>query len=120
MNNYFLGSDKERILGDSPTFFYAIRRTDDGELYFTKVNQLNTEEVIQINAPGDVNDDYTDFEIGEDFFEGRDVYHNLVYDNLNYEQYKWDNRNLFYYINSEGELVVRIGKTYQYNTPDNV
>jgi len=120
MSNYFLGNEKPEVNDTSPNYFYALRRTDDGDLYFTRVNQLSKNETIQINASGDVNDDYTGFDVGQDFFEGRDIFHNLVHPNLNYEQMKWDNRNLFYYVNSEGELVVRIGQTYQYDTPDNI
>ena len=36
--------------------------------------------------------------------------HNLVYENLNYEQFRWDDANLVYYINDEGELVVRVNQ----------
>lgn len=119
---YYVGSEVNAtaLLGDHPTYFYALRRTDEGELYFTRVNQALDDDTIQINYPGNSEDDYPDFSSGEDFFEGRDVNHNLVYPNLNYEQIKWDHRNLYYYMNSEGELVVRIGKAYPYNTSDNI
>ena len=50
-----------------------------------------------------------------DFFEGIDVNHNPVYDNLRYQQYRWDDRSLFYFINDDGELVVRIGSGHTYN-----
>ena len=49
-NNYQLGVD-ERILGDSPKYFYALRRTDDGEVYFARVNQLSRDDSIQIIEP---------------------------------------------------------------------
>jgi hypothetical protein len=35
-------------------------------------------------------------------------------ENINWEQYRWDSRNIFYYINSEGEFVVRINQPYDY------
>jgi hypothetical protein len=39
-----------------------------------------------------------------------------VYDNLKWEQYRWDNRSLLYYVNDNGELIVRINQTYVYPT----
>ena len=55
-----------------------------------------------------------DFEIGTDFFQGRDVNHNIVFDNLLYEQYRWDDRSIYYYIDDTGQLVARINTKYDY------
>jgi hypothetical protein len=96
-------------------FFYGLRRTDNGELFISKADQLKTTDTVTINNPGDPTQNYPNFEQGQDFYEGRDVNHNLVYDNLNYEQYRWDNRNISYYVNAEGELVVRINQNYTYD-----
>ena len=116
MSNYFLGNEKSDIIGDSATYLYALRRTDDGELYFARVNQLSRNDSIQINNEGDPANNYPDFESDVDFFEGRDVYHNLTYANLNYEQYRWDNRNVYYYVDNSGNLVMRTDTKYQYPT----
>lgn len=113
-NNYQFGRSQDELLGDTPKYFYALRRTDDGELYFARVNNLSRGDSIQINAEGTSDGNYQEFEPGIDFFEGRDVEHNLVYDNLNYEQMRWDNRNLYYYIDDSGNLCVRIDTKYQY------
>ena len=51
---------------------------------------------------------------GIDFFEGRSITHELIYDGLNYEQFKWDTNDLYYYIDEEGQLVVRINSPYYY------
>ena len=99
-------------------FFYGLRRTDNGELFLGKVDQLKNNDTLVINNPGDPTNNYPNFEEGQDFYEGRDVYHNLVYENLNYEQFRWDDRHLLYYINDEGELVVRINQNYTYNDGD--
>ena len=45
--------------------------------------------------------------------------HARLYANLKYEQFKWDSINVIYYINAEGELVMRInhpidGTNYTY------
>jgi hypothetical protein len=89
-------------------------------LYIVKVDQATGQDSITVNNPGDAANDYTEFASGVDFFEGRDVYHSLVYPNLNYEQLRWDNRSVYYYINANGELVARVGQTYAYNAPDNL
>lgn len=117
--SYIGQNGAETILGNEPRYFYALRRTDEGDLYFCRVDQAFGQDTVVINNPAAVSDDYTDFESGVDFFEGRDVNHNLVYPNLNYEQMRWDDRSIYYYLNNEGELVARIGQTYTYNTPDN-
>jgi len=95
-------------------YFYALRRTDDGELFFTKIDQLDADAVVQVNNMGDPRDNYPDFNQGTDFFEGRDANHDLVYKNLNFEQLRWDDRTLFYYINDEGELVVKVNRPHTY------
>jgi hypothetical protein len=96
-------------------YFYGLRRTDEGEVFIGKIDQLQRSDSITINNPGDPAQNYPSFEEGQDFFEGRDVNHNLVYENLNYEQFRWDDRNISYYINSEGELVARINQNYTYD-----
>ena len=113
---YYIGQQPSDVLGDQPRFFYGLRRTDDGELYFVRIDQLIGEDAIDINAPGDPSENYEDFEVGVDFYEGRDVYHNLVFDNLNYEQYRWDDRSIYYYIDDDGQLVARVNATYTYPT----
>ena len=119
-SNYVFGNDPSEVLGGAPRYLYALRRTDDGELYFDRVDQLSKTDSIQVNAPADGAEDYDEFEVGVDFFEGRDVFHNLTYDNLNYEQYRWDNRSIYYYLNNEGELVARVGQKYTYPAPEDV
>jgi hypothetical protein len=109
------------ILGNNPRYFYALRRTDDGTLYLVRTDMIvDNSDSIQINAPGAGADDYADFAVGNDFFEGRDVFHNLVYPNLKYEQMRWDDKSVYYYMNANGELVARIGQSYAYTGSDNV
>tara|TARA_E500000178_G_scaffold356430_1_gene434324 strand:+ start:4074 stop:4433 length:360 start_codon:yes stop_codon:yes gene_type:complete len=97
-------------------YFYGLRRTDDGELFIAKMDQLKSGESIVLNKEGDPAENYEDFDQGEDFFEGRDVNHKRVYANLNYEQFRWDNRNVTYYIDDSGNLVARINESYTYPT----
>ena len=39
-----------------------------------------------------------------------------VFDNMYYTQYRWDDRSMFYYVDSEGNLVQRINQGYTYPT----
>jgi hypothetical protein len=109
MADFYVGNDTG-MLADSlggARYFYGLRRDPDGYLHFAKVDQLNVGD--------DPSQDYPGFTPGQDFFEGRDTYHNLVYRNLNYEQFRWDDRNVYYYINDDGEFVVRINQGYTYS-----
>ena len=53
MSNYFFQSDQTMMLGDIPKFFYGLRRTAQGQLYLSKVNQLSNDDAIEINVAGD-------------------------------------------------------------------
>lgn len=117
MSDNFLGQSIQGLIDQTASrYFYGLRRTDDGELYLAKIDQLKAGESITINNPGDPEENYQEFQQGEDFFEGRDIKHQKVYDNLNFEQFRWDNRDLLYYVDDEGNLVVRINENYDYPT----
>ena len=109
--SFYVGPNPSDLIFDGlgERFFYGLRRTDDGELFLAKIDQLGSDSLI-INKSGDPVKNYPDFEEGNEFFDGRDINHNLVYENLNYEQFRWDDANLVYYINNEGELVVRVNQ----------
>jgi hypothetical protein len=120
MTTFFVGNNPDQLieqLGES-RYFYALRRDDDGYLYLYKTDQLaGAEDVIQVNKIGDdPSKDFTDFEFGVDFFDGRLENHEIdpEIENINWEQFRWDSRNIFYYINEHGEFVVRINQPYAY------
>ena len=113
-DNYEFGRSADELLGGQPKYLYALRRTDDGEVYFARVNQLSRTDSIQINNDGTADGNYADFETGVDFLEGRDVAHELVHENLKYEQIRWDDKNLYYYIDADGQLCVRTDTKYSY------
>ena len=94
--------------GVKDRYFYGLRRTDEGELYIGKVDQLSANDPVAINLPGNIDDNYKEFDQGYDFYEGRDLNHSKPFKNLKYEQFRWDDVNLNYYINDEGEFVVRL------------
>jgi hypothetical protein len=113
-NNYFFGTDQAGVLGDAPRYFYGLRRNTNGNLYLGRMDQLNRSDELVINESGPIEENYENFQVGVDFHEGRNVNHEIVYDNLKYEQYRWDGRALYYYINDDGELVCRVRAIYEY------
>lgn len=115
-SNYYLGTSPDEALGDSPRYFYAIRRNEDGELFLVRSDQAKDKDSIEINFPGGLDGNFEDFEAGVDFFEGIDTEHNRVYENMKYTQYRWDNRSMLYYVDDEGHLVQRINYSYTYPT----
>lgn len=115
---YYVGavSTTDLLGNDNPRFFYGLRRTEDGTLYFTKLGQLIGTEAVRINIAGPASQDFEDFEYGVDFFDGRLAEdHSRPYANLNFDQYRWDQRNCYYYINTSGELVIRVNQAYVYD-----
>lgn len=114
-SNYYLGVDPLTRLGDTPRFFYGLRKNENGSLFLQKNDQTKDKDAIEINNIGDEADNFTDFEIGVDFFEGLDVNHNLAYKNLKYQQYRWDDRAIFYYIDDEGQLVAKLNAGHVYD-----
>ena len=85
--------------GIKDRYFYGLRRTVEGELYMHKIDQMKAGESVSINVPGNPEKNFTDFDQGVDFYEGR-----------------WDDVNLNYYVNDAGELVVRINATKDQGT----
>jgi hypothetical protein len=96
-------------------YFYGLRRTDEGTLFLGKLDHLSNSDSLTINQPGLEEDNFTNFSEGQDFFEGRDIQHDLVFKNLEYEQFLWDNKNVYYYINSNGELIISINVKPSYD-----
>ena len=115
---YYIGMDASmsNLLGEgNPRYFYALRRDEEGLLYFAKVDQLTDSGLITINNSGLTQNDFPDFEYGVDFFDGRlEEDHSRPYSNLQWDQFRWDTKNAFYYINDNGELIVRINQNYVY------
>jgi hypothetical protein len=113
-SNYYLGTSPDEALGDSPRYWYALRRNEDGELFLLRSDQLRDKDSIELNLPGDPAETFEDFEPGVDYFEGIAADHEVEYDNLVWTQYRWDNRNMLYYVDSEGRLTQRINQGYTY------
>ena len=115
-SNYYLGRDPIETLGNSPRYWYALRRNSDGELYIVRSDQVIDKDAYQLNIPGAPEENFEDFEPGVDYFDGIKVDHEPEYDNMYYTQYRWDDRSIFYYVDSQGVLVQRINQGYTYPT----
>lgn len=105
----YIGQDPNNDSVKKNRFFYGIRRDNDGNIYLARFDSLSGTDSLTINKIGDVSGNWEGFEVGIDFFEGRGLDHVLTYANINYEQYRWDDRMLSYYLDSDGNLVLRFG-----------
>jgi hypothetical protein len=113
-SSYYLGTTPTEGLGNSPRYWYALRRNEDGELFFVRSDQIIDREAYQLNNPGAPEEDFDNFIVGTDYLDGIGTDHELVKENMFYPQYRWDDRSLFYYVDSEGMFNVRINKGYSY------
>jgi hypothetical protein len=116
-STYYLGTSPDEALGDSPRYLYALRRNDDGELFLLRSDQLKDKDSIELNIPGAPSENFEDFEPGIDYFDGIKDDHEIEHTNLVWVQYRWDSRNMLYYIGQEeGRLIQRINQGYVYPT----
>ena len=77
-SNYYLGTTPAESLGDSPRYWYALRRNVDGELFLVRSDQISDLDAYELNIPGPPEEDFDDFEAGVDYFDGLDTNHELV------------------------------------------
>jgi hypothetical protein len=115
-SSYYLGTTPTEGLGNSPRYWYALRRNEDGEIFLVRSDQIIDRDAYELNIPGPPEEDFEDFEVGVDFFDGIDADHETPKENMYYTQYKWDDRSLFYYVDNEGMFIMRINKGYSYPT----
>jgi hypothetical protein len=113
-NAYYLGRTPEEVLGNSPRYWYALRRNVDGELFLVRSDQVLDTDSYELNIPGPPEEDFIDFVVGTDYLDGIDTSHEKPKENMYYPQYRWDSRSLFYYVDDEGMFTVRINRGYNY------
>lgn len=119
--SYYIGTSPTDVIGSFiKRYFYGMRRNDDGELFLIVADQLaGNQDSVTINELGVAEDNFLDFEEGIDFLDGIDANHNIVYKNLRYQQIRWDDRSLVYYVEpNTGQFVQRVTETYVY--PDGI
>lgn len=117
-NNYYLGQSPEEFFNQTQRYFYGITRTTDGFLKVTKVNLDSNVDSINLQNLSLVSTDSTRFDSFEesvDFFDGVDPVTKMPnYTGMNFEQYKWDSNDLYYYVDGNGMLCVRVDVPYNY------
>ena len=119
--SYYIGTSPTDVIGSFiKRYFYGMRRNDDGELFLIVADQLaGNQDSVTINELGIAEDNFLDFEEGIDFLAGIDANHNIVYKNLRYQQIRWVDRSLVYYVEpNTGQFVQRVTETYVY--PDGI
>ena len=114
---YYIGKDPNTLKADR--YFYGLKRDDEeGFVVIEKINLDKGIESLDLVDLSKVTGELQPFEYlqeGTDFFDGRSVDHDLQYDGLNYEQFKWSSDNLFYFIDDDGQLCLRITTPYNYS-----
>ena len=92
---------------------HALRRDSDGMLHYTKAR--STEDAVFDFHRTD-GESYTDFLQGTEYVEqvGNKAVSNDPDDK--YQQFRFDFRNLTYFIDDEGYLVARLNNTYDHTT----
>lgn len=113
---YFIGTNPTDVINSFiKRYFYGLRRNDNGELFLITLDQLSGfDDAVVINDYGAIAENYQGFEEGIDYLEGIDENHDKVYDNLRYPQFKWDARFINFYVNEDGEMIMRINQGYDY------
>ena len=121
MSSFYVGKSAEFVFSElgNARFFYGLRRNDDGELFFKRVDFLTNFETIEINQPGNSDENFVDFVEGIEFLDGINEDHEKVFANLTYPQFRWDSKSAFYYVDpDDGQLVVRFNRSFDY--PDDI
>lgn len=113
-----------QYIGKTPTssdtnrYFYALRRSEDGTLYINRVDISDSDDSIDlfIDPIAENLSDKFDLDSGE-YYDGRNATtRELVDENLNYEQWRWDKKLISYYIDANGEFVASVGENRTYPT----
>ena len=112
-NNFNLGHSPEFFLNQTARYFYGMSRTDD---WFIKITKVNLDSDLEPVSISDATGTYDNFEEGVDFFEGVDGTSKMPnYSGMNFEQYKWSADDLYYYVDANGILSVRVDTPYNYS-----
>ena len=106
--------------GDIPhSYFYRLTRDSTGYLTFTKVdlNADGTEVVINNNTVTTSETEQQHFDISSDTVViNIDAGHNVISPAAGHSQYKIKPEDLLYFINDNGDMIVRINGSRDYPT----
>ncbi len=105
--------------GLPPSYFYKLTRDASGYLVFTKVdlNADSTTVVVNNNAVSTDSEQQQQFDIGNDVVViNVNADHEIINSAAGYSQYKIKPEDLVYFINDNGDMIVRINGSYDYPT----
>ena len=105
--------------GLPPSYFYKLTRDASGYLVFTKVdlNADSTAVVVNNNAVSTDSEQQQQFDIGSDVVViNVNADHEIINLAAGYSQYKIKSEDLVYFINNNGDMIVRINGGYDYPT----
>lgn len=111
-DTYVVGKTVEEFNNSTDKYIFALRRTEDGDLYLLKANLTDSNEVVELFGE-EVPAEFQSMDIpGSDYFDGRAQDHTLEYTthDVKYEQWKWVNRTQSYFIDSDGFFTIAIGE----------
>lgn len=100
--------------------FYALSRDDDSNLVFTRIdlesNDSTTFDLVSNALRADVESQHEFLGLETNYvFNNIEQDHTLTDSTMGMIQYKVRQDDLYYYINSDGNLVLRTGATYTYS-----
>ena len=110
------GSYQGDISRSNSYWVYALRRDGEGMLYFTKVSSASTETGVDVGIRSDGTQvpefgDYADYVLET---TAEKSLFNHPQDK--YQQIRFDSRNINYFFNTDGDMIVQYNGTYDYET----
>jgi hypothetical protein len=107
----------------SPKYFYKLTRDNTGYLVFTKVDLNTATDVVVINNNINTtsNADQLEFNISDYLKDDGvvinvDENHEIIKKAAGHTQFKIKPEDLLYFINDDGNLIVRLNGSYNYPT----
>lgn len=120
---FVIGSSIEDYQNADPHYLYALRKTDEGDLYLLRLDIFDTNDEAKLFGQ-DIPSQFADISLpGDDYFDNRDpITKELIYsrEDVIYEQWKWDNRFNSYYIDNDGELISAINEDIPMRVMENI
>ena len=107
-------TQEQNVANSNDFTVHALRRDKDGMLHYTKAR--STEDAVFDFHRLD-GEQYENFLQGTDYVTAPAGAKTLTTDpDDKYQQFRFDFRNILYFIDDEGYLVARLNKTYDYTT----
>lgn len=108
------GTVSQSVTNNTDFYVHALRRDSTGMLHYTKVRSTDNEISDFHRLDGT---SYPGFLEGIDYVEETTEFKSLTnHSQDKYQQYRFDFRQLNYFIDDNGYLVARLGSSYDYTT----